>query len=175
MDDQMNEFNFDSLLARRRRLDEMGIQDDDQDEAPSSITSAAPAARTQRAAPTTGSSIARAALFTTMLFSVMAPTTQTSIPVGITSTMEQDLRRQQHHYAFPSNQTSGFTNFHLVRGRPVHGVLIDSGAAKALMGTETLRQYVGEVLKPNSRSISTRPSDSSFTGCLLYTSDAADD
>ena len=77
-----------------------------------------------------GNTAAKAALFATTLLSLMMPSE------GI----------------LPVSQDIG--NFHLVRGRPVHGMLVDTGAARAIMGTDTLRHYIQDVLKPQGKVVS---------------------
>ena len=63
---------------------------------------------------------------------------------------------------FPVN--ANYENYHMVRGQRRHGLLIDTGAALALMGTETLRQLVMMSLRPANQRFSIAPSSNKFTG-----------
>ena len=59
-----------------------------------------------------------------------------------------------------------FTGYHEVRGRRRYGLIVDPGASKGLMGTETLREYVTAVLKPHqlASSIVVQESSTTFSG-----------
>ena len=50
--------------------------------------------------------------------------------------------------------------FHSVRGTSRHGLIVDPGAASALMGTETLRTF----LEDQNLKVTMEPSCSTFTG-----------
>ena len=51
-----------------------------------------------------------------------------------------------------------------IRGSIRHGLIIDPGAGRALIGIDTLRHYRDEVLQPHGVSVSTRASKSTVTG-----------
>ena len=53
---------------------------------------------------------------------------------------------------------------HTIRGEHRHGIIIDPGAASALMGTETLRRYLQMVLQPKGIRWTTGATDKVFTG-----------
>ena len=52
----------------------------------------------------------------------------------------------------------------MVRGKKRFGLLVDPGAANALMGTDTFREYYETVLKPQGLKISMELSQSTFAG-----------
>ena len=56
--------------------------------------------------------------------------------------------------------------FHQVRGKTMRGILIDPGAARGLIGSETLRILIDEVVKPNGleKLIKWKKSKHTFTG-----------
>ena len=54
--------------------------------------------------------------------------------------------------------------FHSARGHKMFGMIVDPGAASAIMGTDTLREFVNEVLKPKGYSVKYRSTTSRFTG-----------
>eukprot|EP00974_Lingulodinium_polyedra_P043631 4190093-Lingulodinium_polyedra.AAC.1 len=55
-------------------------------------------------------------------------------------------------------------SLHSVRGRPIHGLIVDPGASSALMGTETLRGFASDVLDPAGIKVQVEQSDASFIG-----------
>ena len=46
----------------------------------------------------------------------------------------------------------------------MHGMLVDTGAAKAIMGTDTMKEYITDILSKYGKVISVSPSESRFTG-----------
>ena len=46
----------------------------------------------------------------------------------------------------------------------MHGMLVDAGAAKAIMGTDTMKEYITDILSKYGKVIEVKPSDSRFTG-----------
>ena len=46
----------------------------------------------------------------------------------------------------------------------MHGMLVDTGAAKAIMGTDTMKEYITDILSKYGKVIEVKPSDSRFTG-----------
>eukprot|EP00974_Lingulodinium_polyedra_P002022 190278-Lingulodinium_polyedra.AAC.1 len=53
---------------------------------------------------------------------------------------------------------------HVVKGTKRHGLIVDPGAAAALMGTETLRSYQQEVLEAVGRKLAFMSTDATFVG-----------
>ena len=53
---------------------------------------------------------------------------------------------------------------HTVRGKQVHGLIIDPGAASGVIGTYTCGNYMREVLWPSGMDIEVTPSTGTFTG-----------
>ena len=51
-----------------------------------------------------------------------------------------------------------------IKGRHVHGLIVDGGAATALSGTETVRHYYEDILQPQGQVLKIRKSRSTFTG-----------
>ena len=51
-----------------------------------------------------------------------------------------------------------------VKGKPVHGLIVDPGAARGLTGIDTLRTYNRDVLQPNGISYTIEQSDGTFSG-----------
>eukprot|EP00959_Pyramimonas_sp_CCMP1952_P296039 6192594-Pyramimonas_sp.AAC.1 len=43
-------------------------------------------------------------------------------------------------------------------------MLVDTGAAKAIMGTDTMKEYITDILSKYGKVIEVKPSDSRFTG-----------
>lgn len=54
------------------------------------------------------------------------------------------------------------TSYHAVRGVKRHGLLYDLGAPSGIIGTDTVREYQGDIL--NGASIMVMPAWSHFTG-----------
>ena len=54
--------------------------------------------------------------------------------------------------------------FYMVQGRRRHGLLVDPGASLGIIGSDTLREYISQVLEPKSKSIRLNPSGSTFSG-----------
>ena len=69
-----------------------------------------------------------------------------------------------NHNAFPSNEP--MKNFTVVKGNNVYGLIIDPGAARGLIGSDSLREIIVNVLKPakQDRYIKWSKSHNSFTG-----------
>ena len=53
---------------------------------------------------------------------------------------------------------------HSVGGTPVHGLIVDPGAAAGLMGIDTLRLFLRETLDALGLEVSVAPSSATFTG-----------
>ena len=54
---------------------------------------------------------------------------------------------------------------HVARGEERHGLIVDPGAASALMGTDTLKHYFEHLLSPQDLArVSFEPSNATFTG-----------
>ena len=66
--------------------------------------------------------------------------------------------------AFPANVP--MKNFTVVKGSHVYGLIIDPGAARGLIGSESLREIIQHVLKPakQDKYIKWQKSNNSFTG-----------
>ena len=62
----------------------------------------------------------------------------------------------------PLNPTQ--MHHHVVRGEVRHGLIVDPGAASALMGTETLRSFLQESVDLRRLPITIEPSNATFTG-----------
>ena len=54
--------------------------------------------------------------------------------------------------------------YHVVRGRQVHGLIVDQGAATGVAGTDTVSRFVEEVLKKQGLTHTTKASKGSFSG-----------
>eukprot|EP00959_Pyramimonas_sp_CCMP1952_P217463 4547826-Pyramimonas_sp.AAC.1 len=129
-------FNFDSLLARRRQMEEIGIEDPNDLEAQQQQPPSTTTTRTPRG----GSGLARTALFTATMCSVFASHEQVMLPID---------RSAPYQYQ----------NFHMVRGRPMHGMIVDTGTAKAIMGTDTMKEYISDTLSRYGKVIKVSPSE----------------
>ena len=95
----------------------------------------------------TQSSVARTALLVSTILSIIAPSDQFSL----CGPVRRDSAAPSFSFpAFPCSPDSDVPSsaFHSVRGRTMHGWLIDTGAAQALMGTDTLSKFCTEVLSP---------------------------
>ena len=57
------------------------------------------------------------------------------------------------HFINHSKQHT-FDVFHFVKGKKMHGILIDPGAAKGLVGSDTLHEIIENVLKPSGMHLS---------------------
>ena len=66
---------------------------------------------------------------------------------------------------FPSSQAM-FMNFTVVRGKQCYGLIIDPGAARGLIGSDTLRDIIHWILKPFGKHtlVTWQKSRNSFTG-----------
>ena len=51
-----------------------------------------------------------------------------------------------------------------MRGKPVHGLVVDPGAASGLMGTDTMREYITDHLQYTDMALSLFPSNNTFSG-----------
>ena len=134
-------------------MQDLGIDDPEHLEAQDNRSSTAASTRSTRA----GSALARTALFTATLFSVFASHEQGMIP-------DSQMIQYQWQPKTRTMDTMNHLNFHLVRGRPMHGMLVDTGAAKAIMGTDTMKEYITDILSKYGKVIEVKPSDSRFTG-----------
>ena len=69
-----------------------------------------------------------------------------------------------NHNVFPSNEP--MKNFTVVKGNHVYGLIIDPGAARGLIGSDSLREIIENVLKPakQDKYIKWTKSFNSFTG-----------
>ena len=69
------------------------------------------------------------------------------------------------HFINHSKQHT-FDVFHFVRGKKMHGILIDPGAAKGLVGSDTLHEIIVNVLKPATihKRATWHKSNNKFTG-----------
>jgi len=56
------------------------------------------------------------------------------------------------------------SQFHTVKGRHLHGLIVDPGACDGIIGTHTLSRYAQDRLWPKNLDISTRPSVGTFSG-----------
>ena len=65
-----------------------------------------------------------------------------------------------------STKSNTFDAFHFIKGNKVYGILIDPGAAKGLIGSDTLHDLIENVLKPNHMQhlIKWQKSHNKFTG-----------
>ena len=68
-------------------------------------------------------------------------------------------------YNYPATGEA-FGTMHVVRGVERLGLLVDTGASSALMGTDTLRVFLDKVVEPMGAmsEVSFGPSSSVFTG-----------
>ena len=65
-----------------------------------------------------------------------------------------------------TKKDTNFDTFHFVKGNKMFGILIDPGAAKGLIGSDTLSELINNVLKPAKmdKYIKRRTSNNKFTG-----------
>ena len=68
-----------------------------------------------------------------------------------------------NYFNFPTH-SGNMSQMFSVKGRHVHGVIVDGGAATGLSGTDTILRYQEEVLWPAGLDISVAPSTATFTG-----------
>ncbi len=54
--------------------------------------------------------------------------------------------------------------YHNVRGTKRYGLLVDPGAASGIIGSDTLREYVDNILVPNNMDYKIEPSAAVFKG-----------
>lgn len=68
------------------------------------------------------------------------------------------------HLAF--HQNTDYSNFMAVRGKITYGLLIDPGASRGLIGSETLRNIMQHVIKPHNKQhlVSRSKSNAGFSG-----------
>ncbi len=64
--------------------------------------------------------------------------------------------------AYPTSHDGA--NFHTVRGVKRHGLLYDPGDSSGIIGTDAVREYVHDVLRPIGENIKTSPTNAQFTG-----------
>ena len=53
-----------------------------------------------------------------------------------------------NHATHNTKKDTTFDTFHFVKGNKMFGILIDPGAAKGLIGSDTLNELINNVLKP---------------------------
>ena len=53
-----------------------------------------------------------------------------------------------NHATHKTKQSDTFDTFHFIKGHKMHGILIDFGAAKGLIGSDTLNDIIENILKP---------------------------
>eukprot|EP00959_Pyramimonas_sp_CCMP1952_P098110 2050830-Pyramimonas_sp.AAC.2 len=70
------------------------------------------------------------------------------------------------HVMLPIDRSAPYhyQNFLIFRGCPMHGMIVDTGAAKAIMGTDTMKEYITDIFSRYGKVIKINPSESRFTG-----------
>ena len=68
-------------------------------------------------------------------------------------------------FSYPATDM-GFGTMHVVRGEDRLGLLVDTGASSALMGTDTLRKHLEHIVEPMGAmdAVTYGPSNATFTG-----------
>ncbi|CAK0803910.1 unnamed protein product, partial [Prorocentrum cordatum] len=63
-------------------------------------------------------------------------------------------------------QSDRFHNFTVIKGLKAHGLLIDPGASRGLIGTDTFADIVAQILRPRrlEKFVKWKPSINKFTG-----------
>jgi hypothetical protein len=91
-------------------------------------------------------------------------TTPPATPPDITPPSTTSPQRTPNNYIYHNNLS--FKNFHIVKGTEHYGILIDPGAAKGLIGIDTLKDIFEHVLKPNGmmKHVHWTTSKNRFTG-----------
>ena len=70
----------------------------------------------------------------------------------------------QQKFMVNDNTDGSYLQMHSVRGKSMHGLIVDSGASSGLMGTDTFRKYLQEVLQPAGKTVKFEPTSNTFTG-----------